>query len=167
MTALATGVLKGPHGIQGFIKLHSYSQEYAHLENLDEVFLRKGGNEQTVHIEQIKPNGKEVLIKFVGINTPESARKLNGWEIWIPREAAISCESGEYYVADLASCALCIDHEVVATVVGVIEGPQALLLEVLASRDQKRYLVPFLSEYIGTVDTDRKEMELLVPELLS
>jgi 16S rRNA processing protein RimM len=167
MTALATGVLKGPHGIQGFIKLHTYSQEYTHLEKLDVLLLRKGDAEQTLHIEQIRPTGKDVLIKFLGIDTPEAARKFNGWEVWIPREAAPACDSGEYYVADLASCVLCIDHEKVATVVGVIEGPQALLLEVLSMRDQKRYLVPFMDEYIGTVDLDRKEMELLVPELLS
>jgi ribosomal 30S subunit maturation factor RimM len=51
--------------------------------------------------------------------------------------------------------------------VGVIDGPQALLLEIESILDGKKYLVPFMEHYIGTVDLDRKELELLAPELLS
>jgi 16S rRNA processing protein RimM len=92
---------------------------------------------------------------------------LNGWEIWVPRESAAPLDEGEFYVADLASCSLVCQGVVVARVVGVVDGAQALLLEVESSADQKKYLVPFMSQYIGTVDLERKEMELLAPWLLT
>lgn len=167
MDYLATGVLKGPHGIQGFIKLHSYSDEYGHLEHLGVVSLRKDGKVKELTVEQTRPVGKELLIKFKGVDTPEAARTYNGWEIWIPRDDAAKLDEGEFYVADLAVCSLHVDHQKVGQVVGVIDGPQALLLEVESSQDGKRYLVPFMKQYIGEVDLKKKEMELLAPQLLS
>ena len=167
MEYLATGVLKGPHGLQGFVKLHSYSQEYGHLVDLSVVSLRKDGMEKEFNIESIKFSGKELLVKFEGIDTPEVARNYNGWEIWIPRNSAASLEEGEYYVADLSACSLTVAAKTVGKVVGVIDGPQALLLEVESAEDKKRYLVPFMAQYIGKVDIEGKELELLVPELLT
>ena len=167
MDYLATGVLKGPHGIQGFIKLHSYSGGYAHLQDIGVVSLRQGTAQRECRIDQIKVSGREILIKFAGIDTPEQARTLNGWELWIPRDAAASCEAGEYYVADLMGCALLVDAEAVGVIEAIIDGPQALLLEVRSIADSKTHLVPFMKQYIGTVDITRKEMELLVPELLT
>jgi 16S rRNA processing protein RimM len=167
MDYLATGVLKGPHGIHGFIKLHSYSDEYEHLMNLGVVLLRKDGKEKKLTLQEIKPAGKELLVKFEGLDTPETVRTYNGWEIWIPRDSAARLQEGEFYVADLASCSLVVDKKTVGKVVGVIDGPQALLLEIESILDGKKYLVPFMEHYIGTVDLDRKELELLAPELLS
>ena len=51
--------------------------------------------------------------------------------------------------------------------VGVVDGPQALLIEIESVADQKRNLVPFMGQYIGDVDMEKKELELLVPELLA
>lgn len=167
MEYLATGVLKGPHGVQGFVKVHSYSQEYGHLVSLRSVSLRKDGTQRELKIESVKSSGKELLVKFEGIDTPEVARTYNGWEIWVPRQLAANLEDGEYYVADLAACSLRVADRIVGKVVGVVEGPQALLLEVESAADQKRYLVPFMGQYIGDVDMEKKELELLVPELLA
>ena len=167
MEFLATGVLKGPHGIHGFIKLHSFSHEYEHLMNLREVSLRKDGVQREFRVEEIKPSGREALIKLEGIDNPETARTLNGWELWVPRESASELGEGEYYVADLSACRVLSQGVHVGTVVGVIEGPQALLLEVAAIADGKRYLVPFMKQYFGAVHIEQKEMELLVPELLT
>ena len=137
MDYLATGVLKGPHGIQGFIKLHSYSGTYEHLMGLRAVLLRNKEAQREYQIDEIKPSGNQILIRFEGIHTPEQARTLNGWEVWIPREASPSCEPGEYYVADLAGCTLLYDGIAVATVEAIIDGPQALLLEVISIAEEK------------------------------
>jgi 16S rRNA processing protein RimM len=167
MEYLATGVLKAPHGIHGYLKLHSFSEEFSHLAVLGEVSLRKDGKEKQMVVEDSRSMGREFLIKFAGVDNPEDARALNGWEIWVPRESAAPLDEGEFYVADLASCSLVCQGVVVARVVGVVDGAQALLLEVESSADQKKYLVPFMSQYIGTVDLERKEMELLAPWLLT
>lgn len=167
MDYLATGVLRGPHGIQGFLKLHTFSREYDHLLTVEVVSLRNKEQSREMRIESFKQAGEEYLIKFAGVDTPEEARGYTGWEIWIPRDTATALEADEYYVADLTACSLLVANAVVGKVVAIMEGPQALLLEVEVVETKKRYLVPFMRQYIGKVDVERKEMELLAPELLT
>jgi 16S rRNA processing protein RimM len=167
MEYLATGVLKAPHGVHGYLKLHSFSEEFSHLAVKGEVLLRKDGKEKRCMLEAFKSSGNGLLVKFAGVDSPEEARAFNGWEVWVPREAAAPLEEGEYYVADLSSCSIVSGSEIVGRVVGVIDGPQALLLEVEATADGKRYLVPFMSQYVGDVDLEQKRIELLEPWLLT
>lgn len=162
---IATGVLRGPHGLQGNIKLKTYSGEWEHLKSLSEVELRHDGVSQIMSIERFIDHGNELLIKFPGVHTPEEARRFNGWEIWIPRERASVLHSGEFYVADLIGCDLLFEGVVEGRVVSSFEGAQALLLEV-RKNDGKRILIPFMREYIGAVDIEKKTIELLMKELL-
>ncbi len=162
---IATGVLRGPHGLQGNIKLRTYSGEYSYLKNLEEVELRHDGEKKLMSIETFIDHGKELLIRFRGVHTPEAARRYNGWELWVPRESASPLETGEFYVADLIGCDLRVDGNVVGKVVSSFDGAQSLLLEVLKS-DGKKVLIPFMSPYIGDVDTKGQRIELLVADLL-
>ncbi len=162
---IATGVLRGPHGIQGNIKLKTYSGEYEYLKGLSEVELRHDGVAEVMRIERFIDHGNELLIKFLGVHTPEEARRFNGWELWIPREMASPLESGEFYVADLVGCELFCQGVTEGTVTATFEGAQALLLEVL-KHDGKHVLIPFMREYIGEVDIERKTIDLLMRELL-
>ena len=50
---------------------------------------------------------------------------------------------------------------------GTIDGPQSLLLEVQSVADKKMYLVPFMDQYIGSVDVPARIIELKAPWLLS
>jgi 16S rRNA processing protein RimM len=167
MEYLATGILKAPHGVHGFLKLFAFSNEYGHLVGINEVLLRKDGKERKCIFEEVRISGNDALVKIKGVDNPETASTYTGWEIWVPREAAAPLEEGEYYVADLSACALVSNGAVVAHVVSVIDGSQALLLEVESVADGKRYLVPFMDQYVGKVDIGRKELELTAPWLLS
>lgn len=164
---LATGLLKSSHGIRGEIKVHSYSDEYAHFFKLEKLLLRNNdGRERTCLVEGFRMNGDELLVKLQGIDSPEATKTLAGWEIWIPRNLAAKLGDGEVYVKDLCACSLTADGQVVAKVVSAIDGPQALLLEV-ETPDARRYLVPYMAQYVGAVDLKSGTIELLAPWLLS
>ncbi|MFA6688559.1 MAG: ribosome maturation factor RimM [Sphaerochaetaceae bacterium] len=164
---LATGLLKSSHGVRGEIKVHSYSDEYDHFFSLKEVSLRnKDGRERRCSIEGFRVNGSELLVKFQGIDSPEEAKLLAGWEIWIPRSKAAKLRDGEVYVADLCKCSLTVGGVSVARVVSSVDGPQSLLLEVETS-DGSKHMIPYMSRYTGNVDLEAGTIELLAPWLLA
>jgi 16S rRNA processing protein RimM len=162
---LALGRLGAPHGVDGRIKMVSYSGETEHLLALTEATLRSKDQSRLMHIESVHENGSSVLVKFAGYDSPEAVRALSGLEVWASRDKAASLEEEEYYYADLVGCDLAADGGTVATVVGVCDAGGGDLLEA-RKPDGSVFYVPFRKEFVGAVDIASRRVELLAPWLL-
>lgn len=163
---LATGIVRSPHGVKGFVKVRPFSDDFEHFFSLKEVTLQRDGKSRKVEIEQVQNHAGELLVKFKGIDSPEDARFVSGWDVLVPREQASRLGEGEVYTADLPGMKLVYGDEEVAEVVSTVEGAQALLLEVLA-KDGRRYMVPYLKGvFVDDVDLENGTMKLLLRELL-
>ncbi|HPE36085.1 MAG TPA: ribosome maturation factor RimM [Spirochaetales bacterium] len=165
MDELAVGRLGAPHGLDGRVKAVSYSGEIDHLLALDEVVLRKGASTRRVRFESASPLGAGVLYKVAGYDSPEAARDLSGWEIWVPRSKAAPLGRDEYYFADLVGCVVYDGQQAVGRVEAVCEAGGGQLLELEIPGKPNAY-VPFRSEFIGNVDVAAKRVELLAPWVL-
>ena len=97
---LATGVIRSPHGVRGFVKVHPFSDDFDHFFELKEVTLQRGDKTRKEVIESVQSHSGELLIKFRGIDSPEDARFVSGWDILVPREQASKLGEGEVYTAD-------------------------------------------------------------------
>lgn len=162
---LVIGTVRTSHGVKGFMKVFSTSGECKHFRELKSVTLEKDGNRKVFNVEGVKGAGNNLLMKLEGVDTPEEARKWSGFEIVVSRDAALPLEEGEFYISDIWGCAVYKDGVELGEVVSVIEGTQAELLEI-KTRDGL-FLVPFLDEYIGAVDTGAGRIELKADWLLS
>ena len=163
---LATGIVRAPHGVKGFVRVKPYSDDFKHFFSLKEVTLQREGKSRKVEIKQVQNHSGELLVKFKGIDSPEDARFISGWDILVPRQQASKLGKGEVYIADLPGMKLVYENEEVGEVVSTIEGAQALLLEVLAL-DGKKYLVPYMKGiFVSDVDLENGTIKLLKKELL-
>ena len=164
---LATGVIRSPHGVKGYVKVHPFSDDFDHFFKLKEVTLQRGDKTRRVEVEKVQNHSDELLMKFVGIDSPEDARFISGWDILVPREQASRLGEGEVYTADLQGMKLVYNNEEVAEVVSVMDGAQAVLLECRTSRNDKLHLVPYMKGvFVTDVDVEKGTMTLLRPELL-
>lgn len=159
MNKIATGLIKSPHGIHGYVKVKPFSHDLKHFYALNDVYVQHNKQELLFTIEDVKPFNKEVLIKFKNINTPEEAKKYTNWEIWIERSQSSELEEDEYFFADLIGCDVLYQGTKVGYVKSIIQGAQTELLEVETSKGTS--LVPFLQVYIGKVSMSAKTVELL------
>ncbi len=164
---LATGLIGGPHGIHGELKVRSCSGETEHFSQLTHVTLRKAGapRELEFEVEHVRTHGEKVLLKLVGIDTPEAARKLNGFEIWVERDRAAPCAEDEYYIADLVGLALVYQGREVATVRSVWDNGATAMLEVETVAN-KTAVVPFQERFVGEVAPAEGRIELLTDWIL-
>jgi len=143
----------------------SYSGVFDHFERLSAVSARKGGVEKALKLESTRWTGDHLLLKFVGIDSPEAAKLLADFELWVPREQAAPLEPGEVYLADLMGCSLTFAGEVKGTVTGYLEGASAILLEV-EKTEGGTCIVPFLEVYLGNIDLTGRTIELKVDWIL-
>jgi len=164
---LYTGTVQSTFGILGEVKILPNNEECSHLKKLKQVVLRyKDGTERTVVIEKFRMQGSQALMKFAGYDNPEDARALAGCRLMVERSQAAPLKKGEYYVTDFIGCTLVHDGVTLATVEKALEGAQTVLLEVLAL-DGKRYMVPYLEQFIGSVDLENRTIELIAPWILA
>ena len=165
MDELALGRLGAPHGLDGRIKLVSFSGETEHLLRLKEVTLKGGDRVIAIRIESIRENGAGALVKFAGYDSPEAVRALSGLELWAPRDKAAPLEEDQYYYADLVGCDLVVGDAIVAKIVGVCDAGGGDLLEAEPAGG-KAFYVPFRKEFVGRVDIAARRVELLAPWLI-
>ncbi len=159
------GVVRAPFGLNGRVKVQSYSGEIDHLADLEAVVLRKGDAERRVAVEETGGAPASFFMKFKGCDTPEAAKQLAGWELVVPREAAAYLEDDEFYVEDLRGISVELGGKRVGEIADVVEGGGGQLAEVRLDAGGTR-LVPFRNEFFGDVDTEGRRAVLLAGWIL-
>src|SRR5208337_3751464 len=125
---LTVGVVTGTHGVGGDLKLRSYSGLSDHILVLREALFKKGREEKRLRLESVRSQPPGVILKVTGYDSPEQARRLVGYELWVPRPQAAKLQDGEYYAADLCLCTLWFGEEEIGSVRSVWEGGASELL---------------------------------------
>jgi 16S rRNA processing protein RimM len=155
-----------PFGVKGFVKAKPLSGELEHLERLEKVALRRLQDEKTFYIAETRVIGNALAIKFRGIETPEAAKALTGWELLVDRAQAAPLGKDEYYVEDLRGLPVCSPQgEVLGEIRDVLEGGNGQLIEVALPGGAAK-LVPFRNEFFGEVDPEKRRVVLLTEWIL-
>ena len=97
----------------------------------------------------------ELQVKFEGIDDRDQAFALRGYIIEIPREEFAPTEEDEYYWADLVGMTVVNKDDIVlGKVINLMEtGANDVLM---INGEHGQILIPFVSNYIETVDTESK-----------
>jgi 16S rRNA processing protein RimM len=158
---LATARLGAPHGVRGFQAVRTYSGDTEHLFRLGEVELRelRSGRLRTATVDAVRQLGDKVVMRLSGVTTPEQARALSGWELWVPRSEASTLAEGEYYTADLCGCSVFHGGRAVGTVTSVLVAGGGDMLEVTDGAG-KPFMVPFRELFVPALDIAARRIEL-------
>ncbi len=98
---LTTGKVGAVYGLKGWLRIHSYTEIASDILQYKPWYLKEGQGWQVVEVEAGRQQGKGLIVKLAGIESPEAARKLAGRIIAIKREQLAPLPENEYYWADL------------------------------------------------------------------
>ena len=125
---------------------------------------REATNRRELEVEELWPHKGLLVLKFAGVDSISEAEALVGCELQVPPNQRSQLDAGWSYVSDLVGCAV-FDHE---REIGRIEGVQfgAGEAPLLIVRDAVAKLVeiPFAEAYLESVDIDRKQVRMKLPE---
>jgi 16S rRNA processing protein RimM len=107
-----------------------------------------------------------VVLKFRGVDSIEEAKSLTGCEVRIPKSERGQLEAGTFYIGDLVGCSLW-DHSSqppreIGSVESVEHGAGSAPL-VNVRRGSEEIQIPFAQEYIVSVDTGAKRIDVKLP----
>ena len=152
------GKLAGTFGVQGWLKVNSYTEPAANVLDYEVWQIERGGQWVAVKVESGRVTGKGVLVKLAGIDTPEDARAYVGADIAIARGELPPTAPGEYYWSDLEGLAA---YGASGELLGRVDhfrttpaGPVVIV------RGEREHWVPFVKERIQSVDLDAKRIVL-------
>lgn len=136
------GRIVGVFGVDGWVKLHSFTEPRDNIFRYRPWTLRGPAGERSIERPQGRAQGKGVVARLDGVADRDAAAALVGTEIWVPRDALPKARKGEYYWADLEGLA-------VRTVEGVDLGRVSHLFatganDVLVVQGERERLIPFV-----------------------
>ncbi len=151
------GRIRGVHGLFGFLRIEAFNPESPMFQN-DSVLL-VGSEKHNVQykIEQTKSTTRQILIKLEGIDNIESAKRLIGKYIMVPRSWLPEIAEDEYYMEDL------VGMEVVDTNgnrLGVISGFDTNGIQDLLVIESNglRFLLPDIPEFVLEIDIENQRL---------
>lgn len=150
---MVLGRITGLFGIQGEVKIHSYTQPRDQIFSYCPWYLRQGKEWIEKQPRRDRPDNKSLIAVIDGTATREEARDLVGVDIAVRRDQLPPLPEGEFYQADL------IGLEILDTAgnrLGVLmefEGTGANDVMVIAG--ERKLLVPFvMGEIVKNIDLD-------------
>jgi len=146
------GRVGAPFGLQGWVKVSSYTEPARGIADYPVWRLLQGGVTREVEVLDSKLAGRGVAVRLAGIETIEAARALTGAEIQVDRAALPPVARGEFYLHDLLGLqAVNREGHSLGQVEGFLELPAH---PVVVLRGERERLVPLVPERIVEVNLE-------------
>ena len=144
------GVITRPHGVLGEMKVYPVTDDIKRFKGMKEILIGppegKGKSLSTMKIEGVRFQKNMVLLKLSGIDSPEDARKLSQYQLYVKREDAIPLSEDEYYVKDLIGLDVISDKGEKLGVLSDVINTAAN--DVYVVKGEREILVPAVKEYV-------------------
>lgn len=139
---IVIGKVGTTYGIQGWLKIHSFTEIKGDIMDYDPWYIKEGANWKPIAVEDVREHGKSVIAKLAGWNTPEQARLLTGKEIAVLDSQLPLLAKDEYYWNDLIGLTVIDQHQkTLGTVIYLLETGSN---DVLVVKGEKDFAIPFL-----------------------
>jgi 16S rRNA processing protein RimM len=159
---LTLGRIASPHGVQGWLKVDSFTDPVdSLLEQASWSLLNAAGETQEFALEAGQVYGRQLRVKLLGIDDRDAAALLRGREVVIDRAALPPTGEREHYRDDLIGMSVKnLEGVVLGTVSHFVEGA-SLLMVVKGERER---WIPAGAPTLRRVSMATRELQVDWPE---
>lgn len=94
---LTLGQLTSPFGVQGWLKVFSYTDPITGILNYPEWIIEQGLEQRLVKLAQGRQQGKALVVQLVGVQDRTAAEALAGAWVKVPKAALPQLPHGDFY----------------------------------------------------------------------
>jgi 16S rRNA processing protein RimM len=157
------GKIVGSHGLLGEVVLEHALGDKSDLKGLQTLFVEDRKDSLLpyfVEAGKIK-NETETYLKLEGVNTKETARRLNQKNVWLLK-ADFEKYAGKTAAISMLGYKMINEGEHIGDVLEVIEQPMQVLCKILYKGSEA--LIPIHQESLKKVDQKKKEVHVVLPD---
>ena len=166
---LIVGLITSPQGINGKIKVKSYSDFEERFTEPGKRWVQKeNGTPRELELTHgFKKPGKELfIITFKGIINRNQAESLKGHKILVKVDAIPKLNKGEFHLTELVDLKVKIlknnQLHIIGKVINLVNEKNNLLMIQLL-KNKKKVLIPFVEEIVPVVDIEKQFIVLTPP----
>ena len=157
---IVIGRVGAAHGIRGELRVIPLTDFPERFAALREVMV----GDELLHIESVKPQGKNFLMRFREYAVREDAQKLTGRHLTVARAEAAPLDEGEYYVFDIVGLTVYDEEDnELGTVENVLRTGSNDVYAVRAA-DGREILIPALRAVVLAIDVPGGRMTVRFPQ---
>ncbi|NVK29750.1 MAG: ribosome maturation factor RimM [Gammaproteobacteria bacterium] len=101
---IRVGTINGVHGIRGWVKVYSFTEDRAAVLSYSPWQLTIGGENRSVKVLAKQDGGKVLLARLEGVDSRDAAEAMVGAEIYVESSQLPVLDDGQYYWRDLIGC---------------------------------------------------------------
>ena len=149
------------HGVRGAVKLWTFTEDPLAVQSYGPLMTKDGARQ--FEIAGVRAAKDHLVATFKGIATRNDAEKLNGIELYVPREKFPATDEGEYYHADLIGlAAVNAADEPLGRVVAIHNFGAGDIIETAPPKGATM-LLPFTNAVVPTVDIESGRVVIELP----
>jgi 16S rRNA processing protein RimM len=150
------------HGVRGAVKLWTFTEDPLAVQSYGPLMTKDGARQ--FEIASVRAAKDHLVATFKGIATRNDAEKLNGIELYVPREKLPDTDDDEYYHADLIGlAAVNAAHEPLGRVVGIHNFGAGDIIEIAPPKGATM-LLPFTNAVVPTIDIAGGRVVIELPQ---
>ena len=150
------------HGVRGAVKLWTFTEDPLAVKHYGPLMTRDGARQfEVAHVREARDH---LVATFKGIATREDAERLNGIELYVPREKLPATEADEYYHTDLIGlAAVTTDGDALGRVLAIHNFGAGDIIEI-APLKGATMLLPFSNAVVPEVDLAGGRVVIALPQ---
>ena len=153
---LLVGKINGFFGLQGWVKVFSYTNPRTNILNYSPWSIKVDGNFQSIDIPSGREQSKTIVAHIKGIDNREDSQKFIGQDIYINKEQLPELTQGEYYWHELIGFdVINKDEEQLGTVDYFVETGAN---DVLVVKGKKEYWIPYIEPFLVSIDSKNNKI---------
>jgi 16S rRNA processing protein RimM len=153
---LLVGKINGFFGLQGWVKVFSYTNPRTNILNYSPWSIKVDGNFQSIDITSGREQSKTIVAHIKGIDNREDSQKFIGQDIYINKEQLPELTQGEYYWHELIGFdVINKDEEQLGTVDYFVETGAN---DVLVVKGKKEYWIPYIEPFLVSIDSKNNKI---------
>jgi 16S rRNA processing protein RimM len=150
------------HGVRGAVKLWTFTEDPLAVKHFGPLSTKDGA--RRFELTSAREAKGHLVAQFKGITTRDEAERLNGLELYIPRDKLPATDDDEYYHADLIGlAAITTANESLGRVIAIHNFGAGDILEI-APPNGATMLLPFTNAVVPTVDIAGGRVVIELPQ---
>ncbi|MFQ3457012.1 ribosome maturation factor RimM [Bradyrhizobium sp. UFLA01-814] len=150
------------HGVRGAVRLWTFTEDPLAVKDYGPLTTKDGTRQfEVTHAREAKDH---LVVTLKGVASRDDAERLNGLELYVPRDRLPDTDDGEYYHTDLIGlAAVTTTEQPLGKVIAIHNFGAGDIIEI-APPQGATMLLPFTNAVVPTVDVAGGRVVIDLPQ---